>query len=54
MKVRLTVTLEVDAEAWANEYGLDKDEVRKDVRASIETSVIDGYPGTFFKNVKVQ
>lgn len=32
MKVRLTMTVEVDPEAWATEYGIDLKEVRKDVQ----------------------
>ncbi|MFD7164908.1 hypothetical protein [Streptomyces violascens] len=32
MKVRITITLDVDAEAWAHEYGLDRRDVREDVK----------------------
>lgn len=33
MKVRLTVTVEVDPSAWADEYGCERSEVREDVRS---------------------
>ncbi len=32
MKVRVTVTLDVDADAWATEYGLNLEDVRADVK----------------------
>jgi hypothetical protein len=32
MKVTVSITVEVDVEAWANTYGIDKKEVRADVR----------------------
>jgi hypothetical protein len=32
MKVRVEVTVEVDAEAWAYEYGLEESEVREDFK----------------------
>lgn len=32
MKVRVNVTIEVDAEAWAEEYGCEPSEVRADVK----------------------
>jgi hypothetical protein len=31
MKIKLSITVEVDAEAWIDEYGLPSDEVRADV-----------------------
>lgn len=32
MKVKVQVTIDVDAEAWAEEYGIDKADVRTDVK----------------------
>jgi len=32
MKVRMTVTIDVDPETWSEEYGCEPFEVRKDVR----------------------
>ena len=32
MKVRIDVTVDVDAEAWAYEFGLSRSDVRADVR----------------------
>ena len=32
MKVKVTFTLDVDAKAWALEYGIDASEVRGDVQ----------------------
>jgi hypothetical protein len=32
MKVKVSFTIDINAEAWANEFGLDKSEVRKDVQ----------------------
>jgi len=32
MKIRITETIEVDPEKWATEFGLDKNEVREDVK----------------------
>ena len=37
MKVRIPAqTVDVDPEAWANEFGVDKENVRKDVQAYFE------------------
>ena len=33
MKIRITETVEVDPEKWATEFGLEKSEVREDVKA---------------------
>ncbi|MFE3589440.1 hypothetical protein ACFXOY_18240 [Streptomyces niveus] len=33
MKQRITFTLDVDEQAWAEEYGLDPADVREDVRS---------------------
>jgi len=32
MKVRISFTVDVDAEAWMGEYGVGRDEVRSDVQ----------------------
>lgn len=32
MKVRISFTLDVDPEAWANEYGVAAAEIRQDVQ----------------------
>lgn len=39
MKVRMTVTVEVDRDAWSDEYNCHPDEVREDVRRYFETQV---------------
>lgn len=33
MKIKIVQTVYVDAEAWANEFGIKKTEVRDDVKA---------------------
>lgn len=32
MRIKITETIDVDAELWAEAYGLDLDEVREDVK----------------------
>lgn len=32
MKVKIEVTLNIDPDAWATEYGIDKADVREDVK----------------------
>jgi hypothetical protein len=32
MKVKISVTLNVDAEGWAKEFHIERDEVREDVQ----------------------
>lgn len=39
MKIALNITVEVNQEAWASEFGLDAKEVREDVRTYLENSV---------------
>ena len=39
MKILITMTLDVDREAWATEYGLPLTEVRQDVRNYIIAGV---------------
>lgn len=41
MKVRIDVTLDVDAEGWASAYSITEDEVREDVKAYLE-AVLNG------------
>lgn len=36
MKVAVNVTVEVDAEAWATEFGVERDEVRADVKVYMQ------------------
>lgn len=36
MKVKVTVTVDLDAEAYAEEYGCESDEVREDFRRHAE------------------
>ncbi len=46
MKVKISFTVEVDAEAWAKEYSLDISEVREDVKRyfeSVEASPLEEY-----------
>jgi hypothetical protein len=33
MKIKITQTVEVDAEAWAHEYGVELSDVREDVKS---------------------
>jgi hypothetical protein len=52
MKIRMTITLEVNEEKWANEYGLEPGNVREDatehlrylVRGTVENipHIVDG------------
>lgn len=32
MKVKVSYTVDIDADAWASEFGIDKSEVRADVQ----------------------
>lgn len=54
MKIKVTVTVDVDAEAWMEEYGIPKREVRQDVCSAISASVADSYAGSFFREVGVK
>jgi len=38
MKVKIEFTLEVNAKAWANEYGIENEDVRSDVKDYFEAS----------------
>lgn len=44
MKIRVVVTVDVDTDAWAAEYGMDKDDVRDDVKAYVTALVNDSFP----------
>lgn len=50
MRIALSVTLDIDPEVWANEYGLDADRpgglaraVRDDVRAHVANTMHEHY-----------
>lgn len=40
MRVRVEVTLDVDAEAWCSEYGVERADVRTDVKSHAEQSLL--------------
>lgn len=42
-RVRLTVTLDVDEEAWARTYGVDASRLRDDVRHHVAGELHDRY-----------
>ncbi|MFB8351027.1 hypothetical protein ACFQ7W_05435 [Streptomyces niveus] len=44
MKQRITFTLDVDEQAWAEEYGLDPADVREDVRSYMANLLHCMYP----------
>lgn len=41
MKVRIEMTVEIDAEAWVAEYGIERSQVRADVQAYVRNNVIE-------------
>jgi hypothetical protein len=46
MRVRISFTVEIDPDAWASEYGIDREDVRRDVHTYVEGSVralLDAY-----------
>jgi hypothetical protein len=45
MKIRVSFVLNIDADAWALEYGLDKSEVRADVQEHTYQNVWAHYSG---------
>jgi len=54
VKVRVVLTVEVDPQVWADEYGLDLGEVRDDVRQWTWTRVApDGPSGNGIRGVKL-
>lgn len=42
MKIRVSLTVEVNPASWANEFGVAPSEVRKDVQEYIAHNVVDG------------
>lgn len=38
-KIRMTVTLDIDTQSWADEYGVEPSEVRADVRAYVQSAL---------------
>ncbi|MDP3889847.1 hypothetical protein [Nocardioides sp.] len=42
MKVRIALTVEIDEQVWAEEYGLDRTQVRADVRRYV-TNAVDSH-----------
>lgn len=43
MKVRVEMTLDIDAEAWALEYGVSPSEVREDVKEYVRHNVYSDF-----------
>ncbi len=41
MKIAMQVTIEVDPDVWAAEYGVDKTEVRADVKLYVQSALYD-------------
>ncbi len=41
MKIRITVTVDVDETAWALDYGTDRETVRDDVKSYVATLLSD-------------
>lgn len=41
MKIALNITVEVDADGWCREYGIERRQVRADVRRYVETALAD-------------
>lgn len=39
MKIRIAMTVEVDADDWALEYGISRDEIRDDVRDYVRNAL---------------
>lgn len=39
MKIAVNITVELDADVWAKEYGVDRSAVRGDVRSYIENAL---------------
>lgn len=45
MRVRLIVSLDVDEETWASEYGIESSQVRDDVRSHLANVLHEHYVG---------
>ena len=39
MKISITLTIDVDPDEWADNYGIEKSEVREDVKTYVRTAV---------------
>lgn len=39
MKISITLTIDVDPEAWADNYGIEKGAVREDVKTYVHSTV---------------
>jgi hypothetical protein len=46
MKLKVVVELDVDREAWADEYGIDPSEVVDDLRMYLMHMIQDSYPAS--------
>jgi hypothetical protein len=42
VKIRYSVTVEVDDDAWALEYGVERSDVRDDVKSYLDNMIDDG------------
>lgn len=40
MKVKVEFTIDIDADAWAEEYGIDRSAVREDVKDKLATDAV--------------
>jgi len=40
MKIKIEFTIDIDADAYAHEYGIENSEVRQDVKAQVEDNAI--------------
>lgn len=45
VKIRYVVTIEVDDEAWATEYGIEQSEIRNDVVSYLDNAIDCGGGG---------
>lgn len=52
MKVRVELTLEVNVEGWIMDYGMDKKEVREDVKSWVQTLMQEANHNIELKAVK--
>lgn len=44
MKVRFSITVEVDTDAWMTEYGIESRDVREDVKTYLEDVATNSNP----------
>lgn len=52
MKIKVEMTLEVNVEGWIMDYGIDKKEVREDVKSWVETFMQEANHNIELKAVK--